>query len=176
MVAPDMAVSSNDAAVLAAIIRLADDIPTELLTIGGADYTNFIFGLESMRSAVDRWNYRGGDDPPRTHEQKSPVYLVREALCKCPDQNPSPQTTALTFISDLPLRESIRLDISNAHSALHANDYKTATVIAGSAIEALLLWAIQDKGVTGPIAGMNRRTKGLPEVWHLSDLSTQRYN
>lgn len=164
---PAMPAYSADAAVLATIIDLANEIPVELLTISGDDYTGYIFGLGSMRAAIGRWNYRGGDDPPRTYDGKSAVYLVREALRKCPDQNPSPQTTDLNFIADQPLRDSIRLDMSSASNALHRNDFKAATVLAGSATEALLLWAIQANGINAPLKGMITSPNGRPENWNL---------
>jgi hypothetical protein len=164
-----MAVYSADSAVLGAIIDLADDLSIELLTISGDDYVNYVFGLEAMQAAIDRWNYHGGDDPPRNHDGKSPVYLVREALSKCPDQNPSPQTTVLDFISDRQLADSIRLDIDCATDALHRNDFKGATVLGGAAMEALLLWKIQDVGITSPIAGMRKNVKSQPEEWFLED-------
>lgn len=164
---PDMKCYSGDAAILSAIIDLADDIPEELLTISGADYTDLVVGLESMGAAIDRWNHQGGDDPPRTIDQKSPVFVVREALKKCPDQSPSPQTTSLSFIQDVALRESIRLDISSATDALHRNDYKAATVLAGSAIEALLLWAVKNANVKTAPPGM--KMNGPPERWDLSE-------
>ncbi len=166
---PNMTVYSADSAVLGAIIDLADDLPLELLTISGDDYANYVFGLEAMQAAIDRWNYRGGDDPPRNHDGKSAVYLVREALSKCPDQSPSVQTTALAFILDRQLAESIRLDIDSATSALHSNDFKAATVLSGSAMEALLLWKIQDVGITSPVAGMRRNIRPSPEEWFLED-------
>jgi hypothetical protein len=169
---PNMPVYSKDSAVLGAIINLADDIPIELLTISGDDYANYVFGLESMAAAIDRWNHHGTDEPPRNYEQKSPVYLVREALSKCPDQNPSPQTTALAFIKDRALGDNIRLDISSATDALHRNDFKGATVLAGSAMEALLLWKIQDEGITAPITGMRKNAKPSPEDWTLEDYIT----
>jgi hypothetical protein len=116
--------------------------------------------------------HHGTDEPPRNYGQKSPVYLVREALSKCPDQNPSPQTTALTFIKDKTLGDSIRLDISSATDALHRNDFKGTTVLAGSAMEALLLWKIRDEGITAPIAGMRKNAKPSPEEWTLEDYIT----
>jgi hypothetical protein len=121
-----------------------------------------------MEASINRWNYRGGDDIPRTHDGKSPIYLVREALSKCPDQSPVAQTTELAFITDDILRDSIRLDMSSASNALHRNDFKATTVLAGSAIEALLLWAIQGKGVTGPLPGMSTKPSGAPESWNLA--------
>src|SRR5207247_5312310 len=53
-------------------------------------------------------------------------------------------TTALLFITDDDLRESIRLDISAGYRNYAEGEWKGATVLTGSAIEALLLWAIQD--------------------------------
>ena len=67
---PDMKVYSADAAVLAAIIELAANIPDELLTISGDDYAKYVFGLKSMSAAIDRWNYLGGDDPPANLRSK----------------------------------------------------------------------------------------------------------
>jgi len=169
---PNTPAYSADSAVLRAIIDLADDLPVELLTISGDDYANYVFGLESMQAAIDRWNHHGTDEPPRTHQGKSPVYMVREALSKCRDQNPSPQTTILAFISDRQLAESIRLDIDSATDALHRNDFKGATVLSGSAMEALLLWKIRDVGITSPIAGMRKSVKTPPEEWFLEDYIT----
>jgi hypothetical protein len=166
---PNMPVYSGDAAILAAIINLVDDIPIELLTISGADYTHLVVGLESMGAAIDRWNHHGTDQPPRTYDGKSPVYLVRDALSKCPDERPALGTTDLAFVSDAPLRESIRLDISSASEALHRSDFKASTVLAGSAIEALLLWSLQRAGQTGPVTGMTG-AKGSPEGWTLAQL------
>jgi hypothetical protein len=169
---PNMPVYSADSAVLRAIIDLADDLPIELLTISGDDYTNYVFGLEAMQAAIDKWNYRGADDPPRTHDGKSPVYLVRDALSKCPDQNPSSQTAELAFIAERQLAESIRLDIDSATNALHRNDFKAATVLSGAAMEALLLWKILDVGINGPIPKMRKNIKGPPEEWFLEDYIT----
>jgi hypothetical protein len=168
---PNTPVFSKDSAVLGAIINLADNIPIELLTTSGDDYANYVFGLESMAAAIDRWNHHGTDEPPRNYMQQSPVYLVREALSKCPDQNPSPETTALVFIMDREFGDGIRLDISSATDALHRNDFKGATVLAGSAMEALLLWKIQSAGITSPIAGM-KNAKPSPENWSLADYIT----
>jgi hypothetical protein len=114
-----------------------------LITISGEDYADLVHGLESLGHSVDRWNARGGDDPPNYIKDKSPVAIVREMLSRCPDASPSPATNELAFISDVALRESIRLDVSTASSALHNGEWKAATVLAGSAVEALLLWVIQ---------------------------------
>jgi hypothetical protein len=96
-------------------VRLTNEIPTELLTVGAEDYSDLVCALEGLTSAVNRWLRRGGDDPPARIKAKSPVAIIREVLAKCPDQSPSPATNALSFVTDAALRESIRLDISAAN-------------------------------------------------------------
>jgi hypothetical protein len=164
---PNFKVYSADAAILSAIVSLADEIPDELVTISGEDYTDLVHGLEALAHSVDFWRERGGDDPPRAIKGKSPVTVVRDALAKCPDQNPSPATTQLSFVTDAALRDSIRLDISVATSALHNGEWKAATVLAGAAVEALLLWAIQNDP---KLASLNPKPSGAPETWVLADL------
>jgi hypothetical protein len=109
---PDFPIYSASAGVLSAIVRLTNEIPVELLTVGAEDYSDLVRALEGLTSAVDRWLQRGGDDPPARIKSKSPVAIIRAALAKCPDQSPSPATAALAFISDADLRDSIRLDKS----------------------------------------------------------------
>jgi hypothetical protein len=157
---------------LRAIIDLTEDLPIELLTISGDDYVTYVFGLESMQEAIDRWNARGGDESPRAYKKASPVYLVRQALSKCLDQNPPARTTELAFIPDRDLAESIRLDIHSATEALHRNDFKGATVLSGSAMEALLLWKIRSIGISSPTPNMRKNAKPSPEDWSLEDYIT----
>src|SRR5947209_7802517 len=61
---PDFPIYSSSAGVLSAIVRLTNEIPTELLTIGAADYSDLVCASEGLTSAIDRWLQRGGDDPP----------------------------------------------------------------------------------------------------------------
>jgi hypothetical protein len=60
--------------------------------------------------------------------------------------------------------------MSSAAEALDRSDFKASTVLAGSAIEALLLWSLQDAGQTGPVAAMTTRPRGSPEGWELYQL------
>ena len=165
---PKFRIYSASAPTLSAIVSLADDIPDELITISGEDYADLVHALESLAHAVDRWNQRGGDEPPSYIKDKSPVALVREMLAKCPDQSPAPSTAELTFISDQVLRDSIRMDLSTASSALHNGEWKASTLLAGAVVEALLLWAIQQNGAQ--LASLAQRPPGSPEEWRLYQL------
>jgi hypothetical protein len=63
----------------------------------------------------------------------------------------------------------IRLDISTATSALHNGEWKAATVLAGAAVEALLLWAIKNSSAFSKLAS---RPPGAPENWTLGQYIT----
>ncbi len=179
---PDFPIYSASAGVLSAIVRLANEIPTELLTVGAEDYSDLVCALEGLTSAVDRWLHRGGDDPPARIKSKSPVAIIREVLSKCPDQSPSPTTAALSFIPDAALRQSIRLDISAANRDAENGEWKGATVLAGSATEAMLLWAIEEaeRATAGTVMAavgalvttliLVRRPKPSPDQWDFIEL------
>jgi hypothetical protein len=65
-------------------------------------------------------------------------------LAKCSDQYPTKATSELLFVES-GYRDVLRLDISAVDRALSQGEWKAATVLAGSVVEALLLWAIKKK-------------------------------
>jgi hypothetical protein len=74
---------------LMGVIRLTEEIPTELLTLSGEDYTDLVCGIEALRMGVDRW-MRGNQalhSIPNLNG-KNAVFLVamhwRSARIKCP--------------------------------------------------------------------------------------------
>lgn len=163
-------VTFDSVAGLTAIVHLIDNLPSELLTISGTDYSDLVCGVEAIRNSVALWHHRGASGVGISNIRgKNALQILRGTLEKCPDQNPSPMTTELAFIEDVELRNSIRLDISAATNALHNGEWKAATVLAGSASEALLLWAI--KG-SPDLSTLEEKPKGLPERWDLADYIT----
>src|SRR5436309_10455167 len=104
-------------------------------------------------------------------------------MAACVDYAATVATTPLSFIADAALRESIRLDMSGAHRDLGQGEWKGATVLAGSAIEALLLWALQERernkpgDVPAAVAALigSKTLKGNPgadlegPAWHLHE-------
>jgi len=176
-------VDHGSVAVLMAIARLIDELPTELLIISGDDYSDLVSGVESIRGSVAFWQHSNqgviGNSGIRG---TNTLLVIRDALAKCPDQIPSPTTAELAFVTDNALRQSIRLDISSATSSLHSGEWKGATVLAGAATEALLLWAIQENESkkSGAIQNaipvlmssgkLKNRPDGNPERWHFFEL------
>jgi hypothetical protein len=162
-----LSVSHASVAGLTAIARLIDELPTELLTISGGDYSDFVCGVEAIRNSVAFWQHKGvGQIGVAGIRGKNILVMLREVLAKCPDQTPSLATAELAFIADDVLRDSVRLDISTATSALHNGEWKAATVLAGAAAEALLLWAVTHAPRFSTLA---QKPKGSPEDWGLGD-------
>lgn len=150
---------------LTGIAHLIDELPTELLTISGKDYTDFVIGVETIRNSVAFWLHNASRDIGISDiDGDNVLRILRNALKKCPDQSPSPATVDLAFITDNVLRDSVRLDISTATSALHNGEWKAATVLAGAAAEALLLWAVTNQKNLSTLA---QKPKGSPEEWGL---------
>jgi hypothetical protein len=79
----------------------------------------------------------------------------------------------LAFIADHDLRSSVRLDISSSQTNLNNGEWKAATVLAGAALEALLLWRIRqhkDSERQTAVSQAERKVDyARPEKWHLPD-------
>lgn len=160
-------VSHSTAGMFSALVRLVEQIPQELFTLGSSDYDDLVCGVEAIRNAVVFWQQKGvGFIGPPTVLNRKALSLIRSALIKCPDESPSPSAANLAFIADAALRNSIRLDISTATSAFHNGEWKAATVLAGSAAEALLLWAIE---ASSKLQTLTTAPKGPPHRWGLGD-------
>jgi hypothetical protein len=136
---------------------MVDQIPPELIVLEPDKYAEYVSSIEAIRTAINTWPTRGagyvlerGPGLRKLH----PVDLLRDSLAACPDESPTPSTADLTFITDAPLRESIRLDISVSNQALSNGEWKAATVLAGATVEALLLWALQQLSSTNIQTGI----------------------
>jgi hypothetical protein len=128
------------------IIRLVEQIPGELLICPSENYSEFMVALGAISHFLTAISSHGKAklEPIRDFGPLDPIFLIRRCLQLCPDEFPVPSTSELAFITDEDLRLSIRIDISTATKALSNAEWKATTVFAGAAIEALLLWALQN--------------------------------
>lgn len=91
--------------------------------------------------------WRSGDNrttikPLKRWGGLNPVSLVNKALKEAPDEAPAQTTGMLLFIKDASAAEILRNDMAAVERAIQNGEWKAATVLAGSVIEALLLWAV----------------------------------
>jgi hypothetical protein len=163
---------------MAALLALIDRIPGELIDLDGAQYCEFLSCQAALHDTIKTWetqdkslSYVSG--LPRLN----PITLIRRALAKCPDSHPAPSTPGLEFIPDPEYRASLRDDLSQTNKALLNGEWKAATVLAGSLVEALLLSQLhQSESTRISEAVLKLRTDGklkgpekALEEWHLSE-------
>jgi hypothetical protein len=109
---------------------------------------------------------------------QNPVAMIRAAMAACPDEAPTQATTGLSFIIDADLRASIRLDISAADRNYAEGEWKGATVLAGAAVEALLLWVLQEHEQQHPGARQQAidALRGSGTLTRQPDTNLERWN
>jgi hypothetical protein len=163
---------------LAGIVSFAKQIPPELITLTGQDLADYVLSIALIEDIRQVWLAAGAHWQLPNHRGTSPIALLRRALAKCPDEVPSPATAELFFVADVDLRDSIRRDISAANQDMVNAEWNGATVLAGAATEALLLWAVKSKSGSWTAAvqallaagTLPQKPKSDPEQWTLIEL------
>lgn len=137
---------------LAAVLDVIDQVPSELILLDSPRFGAFVANRAALRQVLSGWTQ--GTDlrgiAPVKGFDKNPIVVVREALAACPEQAVPATTPELAFISDPDLRAGLRADLSEMRRALLADEHKAATVLGGSVLEALLLWALQEREKNAP--------------------------
>jgi hypothetical protein len=127
------------------LLQLVDELPQELLRMDGETYTQYVACRMEIEHVSSDWAH-GNTNPrsfnPVAGSKDHPIELLRNALSNCPDSAPAPGSAELEFMDDVPLRDQLRIDMTDAYRALHSGEWKAATVLAGSVMEALLLWGL----------------------------------
>jgi hypothetical protein len=141
------ALSFNQKTAIASTIGLLSELPSEFLLLSGEQYSDYILSVNNLKELVEYWSKDGPKIVSLQADQGTKaLYVIRDLLKTCPDEFPFPNTVELSFITDATdLRDDIRNDVSSANRALHDGLWKAATVLAGAASEALLLWAITER-------------------------------
>jgi hypothetical protein len=156
---------------------MLDRIPEELLPPDATRYGELIAATETLRAAIRMWQSGTTHVINDITGGYSPIFFVRRALEGLPDSVPAPDTDELAFLADQRLIDTLRDDISNATGALRNGEWKAATVMAGSVIEALLLWSItqhepvdREQAMAKAVAqNLMKTRRDSPDRWHLAD-------
>jgi hypothetical protein len=127
---------------VSALLRLVDELDPELVTFTGRDYSQYVATVEGVRSAVRVWDAHGVPDSISDRRLGDTIIKLRWLVSELDDVTIPSETAELTFIPEHDLRDSIREDIASSDQAYSAHQWKSATVMAGAAVEALLLWKI----------------------------------
>jgi hypothetical protein len=117
-----------------------------LVDLASRDNLELLRCRGALASALARWN-SGDHAPARDVGGRDPVERIRQLMIQCQDELP-PAEPELPFISEPDVRLGIEDRIHAAWTDFNAREWMGATVIAGAALEALLLWALRRANLT----------------------------
>lgn len=166
---------------LETILKMLEQVPTELLVLLPDDFAALSTAIATIRSELDTSRSHGERSlrPTPGYQNVDPVTMIYSLLLKCPDETAAATSCGLEFIEAEPTRKALQLDKAEANSALAAGAWKAATVLAGSLVEALLYWALARKGreaIDTAITSLRRRSLPLPRAERdLSEWSLHEY-
>jgi hypothetical protein len=176
-VRPDITnrVSDSNVSQLLALLELIEEVPRHLLQLDSSNYAALIAATADLQARVDAYRSMSLRDRMSGTDNvllpslsafgdATALKIIRDQLAQCPDEVPTPTTAALKF--------------STVASSLANNEWKAATILAGSLIEALLLWAIKQRTTdvpavisalvkSGVFKGKQAPDPGDPDDWKL---------
>jgi hypothetical protein len=132
--------SASEATFVAGILAAVKDPPDG--TVPAELQTRFTTSTGSLNAAVESCF----PDARRGHLTGQMLLDLLTLLAACPDEPFRPDDASLDFIDDTDLRRTLSVDLAAAHRALVHGEWKAATVLAGSVLEALCLWIIRRNG------------------------------
>jgi hypothetical protein len=144
-----------------ALLGLLDQVPGELVDLPTTDYLEYSRCRAVLATSLALWNV-GDTRPARDVGGKDAVERIRRLMKQCHDELPPPEPE-LPFIADTDVRLGIEDRIQAAWTDFNAREWMGATVFAGAALEALLLWSLKQVSLT------NAPKRPLDQL-HLADL------
>lgn len=124
------------------IANMIKNMPQRVMTLRGDDFDEFSEAIESIRLALNLWHAgekNRGIQRIAGRDNWHPITIIRKHLIKLSDGGIDPGTASLSFITDKQYRDVLCRDVTEANSAFDNGEWKAATVLSGSIIEALLL-------------------------------------
>lgn len=138
---------------LRAVSDLIRSVPDEMIRLPGRQLATLTRATSMIEAALSLWSSGNGHShSTQDIDGKDPVTVIREILVACPDEYPSTVADEIAFVDDPQLRRSLAQDVAEANRALDNAYWKSATVMAGAAIEGLLHWRLKQDEVSAKAA------------------------
>jgi hypothetical protein len=155
------AIQHSHKAQVHALLAMLDEVPKQFIDLNAVDYLEFSQCRAVLATALPAWNL-GSIAAASMVGGRDVVERIRRLMMRCRDELP-PSEPELPFITEEDVRLGIEDRIQAAWTDFNAREWMGATVLAGHAIEALLLWAVKKKSGSAPF-------KKPPNDLHLHDL------
>jgi hypothetical protein len=158
---------------VSAALAVLAEVPSELLQLTGPELASLVIARAKANVFVEACArpFEGGHHTSGGQTMSGDVMLaILDQLKHCPDQAVPASTAGLPFIADADLRESLRVDIAEVNRAITDGEWKSATVVCGSIIEALLLWTLEQQApatIAASVEQLRLKVKPSLEEWDL---------
>jgi hypothetical protein len=164
------------AGALVHLVFMLDGVPEHLLTLRGADAADFGEALQAIRVATDAWRAGNVSFPLRALTGRNgwhPISIVRKHLDFLPDEGPGRSQDALIFLGDDALRAVLEADLGALEDDMDRGAWKSATILGGAVVEALLLSSLLPRESEAKTAAASVKPKPPPDLneWHLHHLT-----
>src|SRR5581483_3410464 len=118
-----LSVSEISLSAMVALVDFIERIPEHLITLSPSDLGLWFVSLAGIKTAITRGvqgDPRAGAPPVRPIMKlgKNPVLVIRDLLKQCDDEAPHPETSAIPFVDDPELRQSLRNDLDEAWASM----------------------------------------------------------
>jgi hypothetical protein len=127
---------------LQGVVNLIREIPSELINVRPDQYADMVLAIAIIEEQGKFRIGRGTSFQLPAIKSVDVATVLYRVLSQCPDEFPPADTAELVFVTDADLRHSVRQDMGAINRAVAHAEWKAATVLAGAAIEALLLWRL----------------------------------
>ncbi len=136
--------STDELNALKGIVNLVREIPNELITVPVERYADLVLAMTVIDEELAKYRARQSRAALPRPGNVNVLTTIHSVMKGCSDEFPASNTADLSFVTDIDLRESIRRDIGAIERAIGNAEWKAANVLAGAAIEALLLWKLSE--------------------------------
>lgn len=162
---------------LSALVQMVEGLNAALLPTSAGEIAELRLAIEHIKYHIEL--IMAGKAPaPLPHVPQSgrqdAVVMIRRILERCPDTPvPDKEEDCLLFVKDRGYRQRLLVDLQEVQADLNHGQWKSATVLGGSLIEALLLEALstrsqQELGQSTHYQQIQDRKPQL-EDWNLFD-------
>jgi len=148
---------------VAAALALLAEIPSELVQLTGNELADLVITRTKAAAFVESCArpFEARFDSSGQKMSGDVILALLQLLRRCPDQAVPASTATLSFVTDSVLRESLRIDIAEVDRAITDGEWKSATVVCGSVVEALLLWALNQDVAKAKASAAKLKAQGI---------------
>ena len=170
--------NESQAPKVGALIDMLDGLDPRLLEqrLDAAARVRLAEAKHALIHALAKWGTEGARERSVGGHRLNVQHIVRihELLMACDkdEADPAAELRRLVFVADEALRENLSRDIASIERLVAAGEWKAATVLGGSIIEALLLDALEKREASardvksfGAKKGWNKPLDEWPLEW-----------